>query len=343
MLVDHIKSFLPRSVRRPLGHVRRSCEAPFYYLRGKKILHDYSRHYNRARRIFRAEGNAVHPVVRSLKDLGVRVVSFGARSNIINLPANYLDLVERVRESAQLRFGPSKACSFFPKLVPQLIPDRTEDIAAIRNGDVITIQLTDPFDIEGLEELCRPIMEELEQKIYRSYAIVDKVYVYRSPVSRQIPDASWLWHYDNHPHAILKVMIYLTDVSDQSAPFEYLRCAKSLKPVLGSPLAPLYGASRISERVLARYFSKGFEGHKVTGPRGTIILFDNNIIHKGNLALQTYRDVITFQTRPVSFKRGPYIDPRWTGSFQQAPFNQDPNDFPSSTRPRHFSKAGNEI
>lgn len=339
MLVSRIKPLLPQSVRKPLGSVRRTFQVFFYYLRGKKILLDYTRHYHKAQRAFRDAGEVAHPAVSSIRDVGVRVVSFGARDNVIDLPDDYLGLVDRVSESARAGFSQSKECSFFPGLAEGLIPERTEDIPAIRNGEVIIIQLKDPFKIDGLEDLCRPITRELERKIYGAYLTVEKVYLYRSPVSRQTPRVSWLWHFDNHPYEVLKVMIYLTDVGDQSAPFEYLRSAELAIPVAGSPIAPLYGHARIPRKKLTRYLEKGFERHKVIGPKGTMILFDNDVIHRGNLASHACRDVLTFQVRPIAARLSPYVDPRWTGSFQHADFNLDPEDVrPSLQEPRGFSR-----
>jgi len=52
---------------------------------------------------------------------------------------------------------------------------------------------------------------------------------------------------------------------------------QSSETVLGSPQAPLYGNSRVPDHVMKRYFLSGFEGHKVTGPRGTMILFDKAV------------------------------------------------------------------
>ena len=191
---------------------------------------------------------------------------------------------------------------------------------------MIALQLKDPLDIGGLEEVCAPIMDQLAHKVFASYVMVDKVYVYRSLVGRQTEQISWLWHFDNHPREILKVMIYLTDVNEHSAPFEYLRHSTSLKPILGSPLAPLYGQSRVSREVFRRYESRGYEVCKVTGPRGTTIVFGSNVVHRAVLAREIYRDVLTFQVRPVTFMMRPYVDRRWTGSFQHASFTLDPAD-----------------
>ena len=199
-------------------------------------------------------------------------------------------------------------------------------MAAVSAGEVIAIQCLKPFDIDGVKELCVPIMKELERKVFGSYAIVDKVYVYRSPVSRQAPRASWLWHYDNHPREVLKVMIYLTDVTGGTAPFEYLRRAGSSKALCGSPIAPFYARSRVDDRQVQRWLSRAYESHAVTGPAGTMIIFDDNIIHRGTLARDAHRDVLVLQVRPAAFRAEPYISDRWTGSFQHLDVNRDPRD-----------------
>ena len=186
--------------------------------------------------------------------------------------------------------------------------------------------MLDPFIIEGLHDLCEPLLQQLERTVYGSYAIVDKLYVYRSPVSRQVPSASWLWHFDNHPREVLKVMVYLTDVDEGTAPFEYLREQLSGRPLPGSPLVPRFGHSRVADDEIERCVASGWERRVVTGPRGTILVFDDNIVHRATLARRAHRDVIVFQVRPADFKATPHIDPRWTGTFLHYNVNSDPCD-----------------
>ncbi len=338
MHVGALRSLVPRLIRRPLGHLLRACEAPFYYRRAKQILIDYTNHYRRAQRVFREDGNFAPTAIDSLAELGVRVNCPGACSNLIKLPENYLSLVERVAESARRHLAATSRCSFFPALPPGSTEERVEDLAAVKDGAVIAIQLKNPLALEGLQDLCSPVMREVEQQIYGSYALLDKVYVYRNAVSRQAPQGAWLWHYDNHPFEILKIMIYLTDVDDESAPFEYLRYPGSMRAVAGARLTPLYGDSRVTKEELACYLADGLVPHRITGPRGTMIVFDNNMIHRSNLAVHTHRDVLILQVRPAAGRYRPYVDTRWTGSFQNAPFNRNPGYIKTTTRRlRHFS------
>lgn len=125
---------------------------------------------------------------------------------------------------------------------------------------------------------------------------------------------------------MLKVMVYLTDVDEGAAPFEYLRARDSAQPAYGAPLAPMYGSSRVPAEEVGRYLADGFETHLVTGPRGTITVFDDNVIHRGTLAKTAHRDVLVFQVRPSTFRAQPHVNPKWTGSFNHRDVNRDPFD-----------------
>lgn len=326
LLISRLRAVLPPPVKRPLGFAWSRGLDALQYLRGKNILRRYAAHHRQARRVFGRDGHHGEIAVGSIRDVGVRLVRPEALDNLIALQDGYEALVARVSRSAATLFERSANCRLFPHLPAGPVPDRTAEVPGLKNGEIITIQLVAPLEVEGVRDLCVPIMEELERKVYGSYVLVDKLYIYRSPVSRQVPSASWLWHFDNHPHEVLKVMVYLTDVTDGTAPFEYLRRVGSSKPLYGSPIAPFYGHSRIAESEVRRLLSDGHESYRVTGPRGTLIVFDENVVHRGTLALERHRDVLVFQVRPATFAARPYISDRWTGSFQHRDINRDPHD-----------------
>ena len=93
-------------------------------------------------------------------------------------------------------------------------------------------------------------------------------------------------------------MVYLTDVSEGTAPLEYLHDRRSDRPLFGAPLSPLHLNSRVPAAVIDRHLAAGCEPRVVTGPRGTIVIFDDNIIHRGTLAQTGHRDVLVLQVRP---------------------------------------------
>lgn len=328
--MSSIRTAIPKTIRSPLGHVWRSCEAPFYYRRSQRILRDYSDHYKAARDAYRESS-------QSLSDFTISASSPGGKQGFISFSSHYSEDVKVVATSANELLSDAKECSFFPELPDGALCDRTHDISAVRDGEVIAIQLNNPLAVKGLEQLCAPLVEQLEQKLFGCHVVVDKVYVYRNPTSHQTPQGSWLWHYDNHPREIIKLMIYLTDVDQDGAPFQYLRSIETKEPLPGT-VSPLYGTSRVTTSTIELHLANGFESHKVTGPQGTLILFDNNIIHKASLASKGHRDVLILQLRPTIKSLRPFIDPSWTGTFQHAPFSRNPADTrPNTKRLRHFS------
>jgi hypothetical protein len=327
-----LRAVIPKPVRSQLGHVWRSCEAPFYYRRAQRILRDYTEHYEKARAVFRSGNNT-----SCLSGFNIEVVSPTSDNRFMQLSDDYKTNVETVAASVRTLLSQASECSFFPPIPASAIREQTSEITEVRDGKLIAIQLKNPLRVEGLEDLCAALIEHLEEHLFGCYVMIDKVYVYRNPTSRQTPQGSWLWHYDNHPNEVLKLMIYLNDVEEDSAPFQYLRSVSSQTPVRGL-LSPLYGESRVDPVSIEERLANGFESHNITGPQGTLILFDNNIIHKANLATKGHRDVLTLQLRPTTRSLRPFIDPEWTGSFQHAPFNRDPNDYrPTTKRLRHFS------
>jgi hypothetical protein len=311
-VVELVKPHLPATVRTPLA-------ALASYLRGRRIMSAYSKHYRRARAAYRADSPVIMPDA-----FGVHVIRPGDLAAPIVLPEGYQELVHRLAADVDARFAKSDGLSFFPAIAPAALRDNTAEIDAVAAGEVIIMRLLAPARLALIQELSRPIVEQLERRVLGSHAIVERVFVYRSPVSRARPRASWLWHYDNYPREILKVMIYLTTVTAGDAPFEYLRHSTTGAALPGRPLSPGYGDSRIDADALARYQAQGYAPHAVTGPPGTMILFDNNVVHRANLAARSHRDVVVLQVRPALSGGLGEVDERWTGSFQHAGFNRDP-------------------
>lgn len=317
---------------RPLYHAVR---LPISYLKARKISREYAAQHRRAQDFFASRKASTNPIIKSLSEIKVRILNPEGNGFVV-LPDRYLNLVRQIRDDVQVRFEVSGNCLFFPKLKISSVPRCTKDISAIKNGEIISVQLKDYLGIRGLEELCSGLMGELERKVFLSHVIVDKVYIYRSLPTHQEAQVSWLWHYDNHPNEILKIMIYLSDVDEKSGPFEYLRSTKSHEAAFIHP-RPLFDNSRISPKAIKRYLLDGYDCRRVTGPRGTMILFDNNVVHRASLAKSVYRDVIVLQIRPATFCPRSYIDPQWTGSFQHVDFNPNPYDYHPREKPRMLS------
>lgn len=309
--------------------------SPRYY-RGVATERAYAAHHREAQRVYQVESGKHYKPVRDISTLGVEVATPGASDNPFSLPADYLGLVDRVRDDVVAKFSLARNCYFFPRANTTPLPELTADVPEIRAGDVITLQLRNPLEVDGLNELCAPLIEQLEEKYYGSYLLVDKVYIYRNPVSRQREQASWLWHYDNHPSVVNKMMVCLTDVSEETGPFEFLYSPATAAPYKFRPIPNLskpFLETRIFARQIERHKRNGYVSRKLTGPRGTTAFFSENIAHKANIAKTGRRDVVVFQVRPSLSRSTRYIDPRWTGSFQNLDIIPDPRILAPAPKP----------
>jgi len=311
-VMSHARESIPAPVRKPLGRIWRRGLALGNHARGWNVAREYRSHYQEARRLFERDGHRHDPLRPALQEVGVHVIRADTpQENLIDLPADYQANVARVSRAARSAFDRATGVRL---------------VTSVPGQEIISIQLDAPLEIDGLVELSEPIMHGLERRVFGSYVLIDKVYVYRSPVSAATPRASWVWHYDNHPREVLKVMIYLTDVTEGSAPFEYLRDMHTGRPVPGAPIAPLHVRSRVDDSRVARWLGNGCRSTAVVGPAGTMIVFDDNVIHRGTIARERHRDVLVFQVRPAAFRAEPHLDRRWTGSFQHIDVNGDPYD-----------------
>lgn len=153
-----------------------------------------------------------------------------------------------------------------------------------------------------------PAISSALESYYRSNCYVRDVCCYRT---QPIPSVqgSYQWHVDNYPAGSLKVIVYLTDVTQETGP---------LKVALGSHIGfqPVLGG--IGERFEEEYVHRHFNIMDCLGPRGTVIIFNNNMIHRATDPVSGHRDVINFSVFPCVWSgrggmRG--VDLQETGRF----------------------------
>jgi hypothetical protein len=147
------------------------------------------------------------------------------------------------------------------------------------------------FDVyEHIVSRIGPILSSF----YKSNYYVRDLYCYRT---QPVPEVlgSYLWHTDNYPKGSLKVITYLTDVlSIENGPFGYaLKSHTGFKPELGH-----IGARFREDEVKNKY-----ETVECLGRSGTVIITDNNGVHRANEPTKGHRDVINFTVFPSIFRR----------------------------------------
>lgn len=172
--------------------------------------------------------------------------------------------------------------------------------------------------------LSREIVPMLQEDTYGCYLYVDKVYIYRTLKSKD-RKSSYLWHHDNNPNEIVKNLIYLSDVNLDNSPFEYLKNKEGFGdlgyctrrgPKMWQP-APNNSRHNLDE-INHKVNNLGFKDVKVLGPAGTMISFNNNVIHRANPTISGIRDVVNIRVKPTTKETKEYISPKWTTSYESS-------------------------
>lgn len=113
--------------------------------------------------------------------------------------------------------------------------------------------------------------------------------VFKTTARDDIPEGSFRFHRDGHPHFSYKILLYITDVDSlASGPTSYI-------PGSSKPVIPGFGAYRINRKI----DREAYEQHAVMGKSGTFLLFNTNGLHAGGRTFEGERIVATFQLMPM--------------------------------------------
>ena len=173
------------------------------------------------------------------------------------------------------------------------------------------------------------IVPYLEDNLYGCHLYVDKVYAWRN-VSHNILEDSWLWHFDNNPNEIYKVMIYLSNVNTRNSPFQYLSNNKGFGKVIESTRCGIDKwktiGSRISNSDLEKFIDEGYKINSMIGKKGSATVFNNSLVHRATIPEKNnYRDALVIRVKPTINKID-YISNRYTTSWEKdGAVNKNPN------------------
>jgi hypothetical protein len=150
--------------------------------------------------------------------------------------------------------------------------------------------------IGKLPEICQVITEDIVRAVENYFQSFFKIYwvqIYRTVPTQQPPDASFLWHLDNCPREVVKLMVYLTDTFENTGAFR-------LKP---RPLSVELIRRGFWDRSAKEEFASMLEDDATTtvfeGPKGTRILFLNwGCVHRAKHPQAAHRDVAVFNFVP---------------------------------------------
>lgn len=269
---------------------------------------------------YKLAGQAHNQYFSHPREIGLIVIDPHNNNAVIQLPPDYLRLVDTINEGLHKKMSIAKNCVYYleDKAAKKRLdageglPESTWDLQEFHEGLIKMIRSKECHDIDGIEVLCQKVMPEVEKHIYGSNVEVASSYTEMKFVRREATAEVRLFHSDRHYEDTVRMIIYMSDVDEDSAPFEYLRHKETKKTVrIKTADHPRYTRNgRIPEEVLNDYLDNGYERIKITGKKGTMVLFDSKIIHKANVPRNDCRIVLVLPIRPSIFKPARYVDPR---------------------------------
>ena len=248
----------------------------------------------------------------------------GDPGGMIEFPDNYLQLVDTVAAEVDERIKHEENIFVVPDVKP---------------GEDAAVRLKGFYDMPGLEGLADEVLTSVEKKLYGCDAYLFGLYIYRtSPNENYVPRASWLWHMDNHPKEVIKVMVYLTDVGEENGPFTVLTHPDRDNREPGykgckQPTSRIdytkwqFHPSRYTAEEINKAVKAGAKVQPQLGPKGSVVAFDNNILHRANLTKEGHRDVAIFMIKPHDKPLRPRISKDYTGTNYHKDVFVDPTKF----------------
>jgi hypothetical protein len=199
----------------------------------------------------------------------------------------YLESVEKLRQYVDNAYKDDKNI-FFPKG-----KDRNDFILRLKN----------PW-IKEVNDVANYVIPKIEKEVLGCHAHVMGCYTYRSQHSEKEKYASWLWHWDNHPKEVIKVMVYLDNVGPKDGPFKVLYSSLANNYILAETSREDYKKWRkahtrvTEEEIINLKNNRGGCVMGVVGEQGYCVAFDNNILHKGDVCYPDHiRDVVVFMMK----------------------------------------------
>src|SRR3989344_1193172 len=146
--------------------------------------------------------------------------------------------------------------------------------------------------IRKIPEISQLFTNDIVQTVENYYGSFFKVYwvqVYRTLPTDKDADASFLWHVDNCPPQVVKLMVYLTDTQENTGAFR-------LKPrPLSAQLLDQGFFDRSKNDRFAHVLNDASTTKVFEGPKGTSILFLNwACVHRAKHPEIRHRDVAVF-------------------------------------------------
>lgn len=138
------------------------------------------------------------------------------------------------------------------------------------------------------------------QSIFKSYFQTYWISIYKTFPGHNPPDSSFAWHQDEDPRPLKKIFIYLNDVSKENGALRTFDKKQSYNLFKKGFMSNSPESRAMSQNLISKEIEKC--SHWIEGEMGTVLIFDNNLIHRGTYPLQGYRTVIAIEIFPSKNK-----------------------------------------
>ena len=156
------------------------------------------------------------------------------------------------------------------------------------------------FAEEFTVPLYKALSTKLEQILYDYYGSYFQLYwtnIIRYEKAKVNLGTSFGYHLDDNPNELMKIFFYLNDTYEWNAAFrtfDYVTTKKLLKEGFISSTAEQRIASQ-------KFITPKLEKENLNileGKKGTVFIFDNNLIHKGTSPKRGFRNVLVVEVYP---------------------------------------------
>lgn len=130
-----------------------------------------------------------------------------------------------------------------------------------------------------------------------SFYRLHQVKCYRS-IPAENPIGAWLWHTDNYPPEVKKIMLYLTDCNPENGVTSFISLEHTAKLQRAGYFGVNHGERRGDLESYARDLGVDIDVKWNSIKAGSAILFEVNTLHRANIPRLGFRDVVTFTLMP---------------------------------------------
>jgi hypothetical protein len=216
------------------------------------------------------------------------------KKNFINFNE---ELVSKLKSEGVIIIGKDPNINIIKKKFNHYFENKYNYVDNYKGYQFLRRNLVNDFSSE-IFNLLKNNLDIFFKNYYRSYYSIYWANVIRSyPVLNYNDDESLLYHFDDNPTGILKTFIYVNPHDENNGAFRTL-LKKESNLLKKKGFLSYTAEDRLENQQMITQSNFNDKIVIFSADEGSILVFENNIIHKGNLPKKDYRDLIILETIP---------------------------------------------